>query len=72
MNTLETQAAANRERLAANHYPGRGIVLGRPEAGKSWLQPYWTMGRRANSRKRAVVGQGAPRHTGRRAPPPVK
>ena len=59
MNTLETQAAANRERLAANPYPGRGIVLGRSEDGKSWLQLYWIMGRSANSRNRRFAVYGA-------------
>ncbi|MCH8077833.1 MAG: inosine monophosphate cyclohydrolase [SAR324 cluster bacterium] len=55
---IARQAAANREALAANPYPGRGIVLGRSEDGESWLQLYWIMGRSANSRNRRLVAEG--------------
>ena len=43
--------------LAANPYPGRGLVLGRAESG-AWLQVYWIMGRSENSRNRVFVGEG--------------
>ena len=42
------------ERIAANPYPGRGIVAGRL-AGGDWLMLYWIMGRSANSRNRRFV-----------------
>ncbi len=47
--------------IAANRYPGRGIVVGRLESsGESdiWVQIYWLMGRSENSRNRrfAVAG----------------
>ncbi len=48
--------------IAANRYPGRGIVVGRLEtSGGSdiWAQIYWIMGRSENSRnRRFVVGGG--------------
>ena len=37
--------------LAVNTYPGRGIVLGRSEDGKSAVIAYFIMGRSANSRE---------------------
>ncbi len=48
--------------LAANSYPGRGIVVGRletEEASDSWAQVYWIMGRSANSRNRRFVVGGS-------------
>jgi IMP cyclohydrolase len=44
--------------LAANPYPGRGIVIGREASGASWLQVYWIMGRSENSRNRVFVADG--------------
>jgi IMP cyclohydrolase len=44
--------------LAANPYPGRGLVMGRAEAGGAWLQVYWIMGRSENSRNRVFVAEG--------------
>ncbi len=40
--------------LAANRYPGRGIVLGRLADG-DWAQIYWLMGRSEQSRNRRLV-----------------
>lgn len=51
------RAGENWERLRANPYPGRGIVLGRSEDGKSLFQLYWIMGRSANSRNRVFVAE---------------
>ena len=42
------------ERIGANPYPGRGIVVGRL-AEDDWLMLYWIMGRSANSRNRRFV-----------------
>ncbi len=53
------QAADNLRHLAANPYPGRGIVLGRSADGIHLLQLYWIMGRSANSRNRRFVAEGA-------------
>ncbi len=44
--------------LAANPYPGRGLVMGRSSAGAGWLQVYWIMGRSENSRNRVFVSDG--------------
>jgi hypothetical protein len=50
-------AQSNLERLAANPYPGRGIVIGRADGG-FLVQVYWIMGRSANSRNRVLVAEG--------------
>ena len=41
--------------LAANAYPGRGILLGRSADGKKAVMAYFIMGRSANSRNRIFV-----------------
>jgi IMP cyclohydrolase len=51
---LQQQAQANLQRIAANPYPGRGIVVGRSSAG-ALVQIYWIMGRSTNSRNRIFV-----------------
>ena len=43
--------------LAVNTYPGRGIVLGRSEDGKSAVIAYFIMGRSANSRNRVFTAK---------------
>ena len=53
--------------LAANPYPGRGIVIGRLESG-DWLQLYWIMGRSQNSRNRRLVAEGGELRTEARDP----
>lgn len=45
----------NMEALAANPYPGRGIILGVSELGDQAVQAYWVMGRSENSRNRVMV-----------------
>ena len=56
--TVGEQAAANlQQRLAANPYIGRGIVIGRAAEG-TWVQVYWISGRSANSRNRIFVAEG--------------
>ncbi len=53
-----TQARRNFDaHLAANSYPGRGLVIGRLESG-DWAQLYWIMGRSANSRNRRFAVDG--------------
>ena len=47
--------------IAANSYPGRGIVVGRLDSrGEQdiWVQIYWIMGRSENSRNRRFVVGG--------------
>jgi hypothetical protein len=44
--------------LAANPYPGRGLIIGRAEAGDAWIMVYWIMGRSAHSRNRRLVAEG--------------
>jgi hypothetical protein len=45
-------------RIAANPYPGRGLVIGR-DAANEWLVLYWIMGRSAQSRNRRFVAEGS-------------
>ena len=44
--------------LAANTYPGRGIVVGRSKDGRYAVTAYFIMGRSANSRNRVFVEDG--------------
>ena len=44
--------------LAANTYPGRGIVAGRSADGRHAVSAYFIMGRSANSRNRIFLEQG--------------
>ena len=53
MNVYETGLLG--EKLAANPYPGRGIVLGETPDGKCSVAAYFIMGRSANSRNRIFV-----------------
>lgn len=46
------------EELKGNSYPGRGIVIGRSEDGKSAVTAYFIMGRSENSRNRVFVEDG--------------
>ncbi len=46
------------ERLSGNSYPGRGIVIGKSEDGKSAVFAYFIMGRSENSRNRIFVEEG--------------
>lgn len=59
MDALAHTAHENLRRLAANPYPGRGLVLGRSADGHHLLQCYWIMGRSENSRNRRFVAEGA-------------
>lgn len=52
----EQYAAHNmEERLRANPYPGRGIVMGVNKERTHAIQVYWIMGRSENSRNRVLV-----------------
>lgn len=55
---LLTTAEANLRRLAANAYPGRGIVIGQTPDARHLVQIYWIMGRSENSRNRVFVREG--------------
>lgn len=44
--------------LKENPYPGRGIVIGKSEDGKSAVTAYFIMGRSENSRNRVFVEDG--------------
>lgn len=46
------------EELKQNSYPGRGIVLGKSQDGKSAVAAYFIMGRSVNSRNRVFVEDG--------------
>lgn len=53
MNKLSLQ-----QELQGNTYPGRGIVIGKSEDGKSAVTAYFIMGRSSNSRNRIFVEYG--------------
>ena len=46
------------DELKNNAYPGRGIVIGKSEDGKSAVTAYFIMGRSVNSRNRVFVEDG--------------
>ncbi len=46
------------QQLKENAYPGRGIVIGRSEDGRSAVAAYFIMGRSENSRNRVFVEEG--------------
>lgn len=46
------------QELKENTYPGRGIIVGKSQDGKSAVCAYFIMGRRANSRNRIFVEDG--------------
>lgn len=56
------------ERIAANPYPGRGLVLGRSGDGQTWVQVYWIMGRSEQSQNRRFVVEGPSMRTEARDP----
>lgn len=51
-------AEANLAELAANPYPGRGIVQALNETGDEAQQVYWVMGRSDNSQNRILEREG--------------
>ncbi len=52
------EAKKNFEALAANSYPGRGLIVGLDESGTKLLQVYWIMGRSPNSQNRIFSSEG--------------
>ncbi len=46
------------DELKSNAYPGRGIVIGKSDDGKSAVTAYFIMGRSVNSRNRVFVEDG--------------
>ncbi|MBX4190861.1 IMP cyclohydrolase [Candidatus Saccharibacteria bacterium] len=57
MSRREQIVRTNFEALAANSYPGRGIIIGRTAANQI-VQVYWVMGRSENSRNRILERDG--------------
>ena len=55
---LSRELEANLERLSANPYPGRGLVIGLNQRADMALQAYWVMGRSENSRNRILEVAG--------------
>ncbi len=45
--------------IRQNRYPGRGLVVGRAQDDRAWVQVYWIMGRSAHSQNRRFVVDGA-------------
>lgn len=57
---MSATAYANlQSHIAANPYPGRGLVIGLSATGDAWQQVYWIMGRSPNSRNRQFALQGS-------------
>ena len=44
--------------IAANSYPGRGLIIGRSADDGTWLMLYWIMGRSGHSRNRRLTIEG--------------
>jgi hypothetical protein len=65
-------AEVNFAALAANPYPGRGIVVGLDETGEQLVQVYWIMGRSENSRNRIFRSEGGRLFTEAADPSKVK
>ncbi|EDY83875.1 hypothetical protein VDG1235_3502 [Verrucomicrobiia bacterium DG1235] len=59
MSAIETASATLQSHVAANPYPGRGLVIGKSTSGDAWQQVYWIMGRSPNSRNRQFSLDGA-------------
>lgn len=59
MDLRQTAERNLAERLAANPYPGRGLVLGMDDRARQLIQVYWIMGRSGNSRNRVFETDGA-------------
>ena len=55
MNVYEIGSLA--EKLSANTYPGRGIVLGMTPDGSKSVAAYFIMGRSVNSRNRVFLAE---------------
>ncbi len=55
LDQLKIDAEVRLEDLRSNPYPGRGIVLGLDESSQNFIQIYWIMGRKPNSRNRIFV-----------------
>lgn len=58
MSAPETASANLESHVAANPYPGRGLVVGLSSTGDKWFQVYWIMGRSPNSRNRQFALEG--------------
>jgi len=56
-SAIKTASENFENHLRRNSYPGRGLVIGRTDAG-GWVLVYWIMGRSANSRNRRFVVEG--------------
>ncbi|MCP4362316.1 MAG: inosine monophosphate cyclohydrolase [Chloroflexi bacterium] len=57
MNFIQNANDNFEKHIQQNSYPGRGLVIGRTEAGE-WAIVYWIMGRSPNSRNRRFVADG--------------
>lgn len=58
MTAIETASTTLANHVAANPYPGRGLIIGKSASGESWQQVYWIMGRSPNSRNRQFGLEG--------------
>ena len=52
------KAVSLAEELQSNSYPGRGIIIGKSEDGKTAVAAYFIMGRSENSRNRVFIEDG--------------
>ena len=58
MEDFLMQVKSIKDELSTNSYPGRGIIIGKSEDGKSAVTAYFIMGRSSNSRNRVFVEDG--------------
>lgn len=58
MTAIEIASETLENHIAANPYPGRGLVVGQSRDGSCWQQVYFIMGRSPNSRNRQFVCDG--------------
>ncbi len=55
MTSLEIASKTLDHHIAANPYPGRGLIIGKSQDESHWQQIYFIMGRSPNSRNRQFV-----------------
>lgn len=58
MSEILREIKENEQALAANEYPGRGVIMGISESGRYAIQLYWLMGRSEGSRNRVFEHDG--------------
>ncbi len=58
MSAQDLASSNLQNHVAANPYPGRGLIIGKSASGEAWQQVYWIMGRSEHSRNRQFALEG--------------